>query len=87
MIVDNRLVKWVYSCECVGNLPKGILKKKWIEPEKGCLVRTNVNLVQARKMEFSSSEWRCIVRGIVVKLANGIKTIMTISQNGSIVLL
>ena len=34
---DSRLVKRMYSGECVGNRPDGRPKKKWIESENECL--------------------------------------------------
>src|SRR5678816_1567325 len=46
---DSRLVKRMYSGECVGNRPAGRPKKKWIESVKECLQERNVSLAEARR--------------------------------------
>src|SRR5678816_3380272 len=60
---DSRLVKRMYSGECVGNRPAGRPKKKWIESVKKCLEERNVRLAVARIKVQNRSEWRGFVRG------------------------
>src|SRR5678815_4553858 len=45
---DSRLVKRMYSGECVGNQQAGRPKKKWIESVNECLKDRNVSLAKAR---------------------------------------
>src|SRR5678815_4693102 len=45
---DSRLVKRMYSVECVGNRPAGRPKRKWIESVNECLKERNVSLAEAR---------------------------------------
>jgi hypothetical protein len=59
----DRLVKRIYSSECVGNRPVGRPKKRWIDSVKECLVERNVGLVEARRLARDRSEWRGFVRG------------------------
>ena len=60
---DSRLVKRMYSGECVGNRPAGRPKRKWIESVNKCLKERNVSLVEVRRKVYNRSEWRGIVRG------------------------
>src|SRR5678815_1717427 len=57
---DNRLVKRMYSGECVGNRPVGRPKKKWIESVKECLQERNVSLAEARRKVHDRREWRSV---------------------------
>jgi hypothetical protein len=59
----NRLVKRMYSSECVGNRPVGRPKKRWIDSVKECLIERNVNLVEARRLARDRCDWRGFVRG------------------------
>src|SRR5678815_1751450 len=61
---DSRLVKRMYSGECVGNRPAGRPKEKWIESVKECLEERNVSLAEARRKMHNRSEWRSFVRGL-----------------------
>src|SRR5678816_1261878 len=45
---DSRLVKRMYSGECVGSRPAGRPKRKWIESVNECLKERNVSLAEAR---------------------------------------
>src|SRR5678815_5828185 len=44
----SRLVKRMYSGDCVGNRPAGRPKRKWIESVNECLKERNVSLAEAR---------------------------------------
>src|SRR5678815_3382180 len=60
---DSRLVKRMYSSECVGNRTAGRQKKKWIESEKECLQERNVSLAEAKRKVHDRREWRGVLRG------------------------
>src|SRR5678815_2110545 len=60
---DSRLVKRMYSGECVGNRPVGRPKKKWIESVNECLKERNESLADARIKVHNRSEWRGFVWG------------------------
>ena len=55
---DSRLVKRMYSGECVGNRPAGRPKRKWIESVNECLKERNVSLAEARIKVHDRREWR-----------------------------
>src|SRR5678816_1585400 len=59
---DSRLVKWMYSGECVGNRPAGRPKKKWIESVNECLKERGVSLAGAIIKVHNRSEWKGFVR-------------------------
>ena len=60
---DSRLVKRMYSGECVGNQQAGRPKEKWIESVNECLKERNVSLAGARIKVHNRSGWRGFVRG------------------------
>src|SRR5678815_4314459 len=60
---DSRLVKRMYSGECVGNRPAGRQKKKWIEAVKECLQERNVSFAEARRKVHDRRECWGVVRG------------------------
>src|SRR5678816_785926 len=60
---ESRLVKRMYSGECVGNQPAGRPKKKWIESVKECLEERNGSLGEARRKVHIRCEWLGFVRG------------------------
>src|SRR5678815_2321686 len=59
----SRLVKRMYSGECVGNRPVGRPNKKWIESVKECLQERNVSLAEARRKVHDMREWRVVKKG------------------------
>ena len=60
---ESRLVKRMYSGECVGNRPAGRPKRKWIESVNECLKERNVSLAEARIKVHDRREWRGFVWG------------------------
>src|SRR5678816_2596871 len=58
---DIRLVKRMYSGECVGNRPAGRPKRNWIESVNECLKERNVSLAEARIKVHDRREWRGFV--------------------------
>src|SRR5678815_2020700 len=58
---DSRLVKRMYSGECVRNRPAGRPKKKWIESVNECLKERDMSLAEARIKVHNKSEWRGFV--------------------------
>src|SRR5678815_4983448 len=60
---ESRLVKRMYSGECVGNRPAGRPKRKWTESVNECLKEINVSLAEARIKVHDRREWRGFVRG------------------------
>ena len=64
---ESRLVKRMYSGECVGNRPAGRPKRKWIESVNECLKERNVSLAEARIKVQKRSEWGVFLKkGMVV---------------------
>ena len=61
---ENRLVKRMYSGECVGKKPVGRPKKRWIELVRDCLKERNVSMDEARRMVLDRNEWRGFCKGV-----------------------
>src|SRR5678816_4381205 len=59
---DSRLVRRMYSGECVGNRLAERTKKKWIESAKIFFEGCDISFAWARRKLHNRSEWQYFVR-------------------------
>jgi hypothetical protein len=60
---EYRLVKKIYSSECVGIRTVGRPKMRWIDSVKRCLTDRGMSLSEARRMVHNREDWREFCRG------------------------
>ena len=67
----DKITKRVYVGECTGSSSMGRPQKRFIDTVKECLNKSNLDVLQARRMVQDRSEWRGFVRGSALGVAQG----------------